>query len=630
VLGAWVHDTSNHPQQNQGALYSVYFDGASWGAQTPVVDNASILVTDPAIAFAGYGKAVAVFAANSPNATQPVTWSQVSQQLATQTISYTVWNGSAWSAPAKLASGGGDPRGRVTLAGDPYHNRVLAAWVRDQSPDDTLKYWTLEYSWFNANTNTWSPVKALSTPMIGETDAEVSLAFDSTGKATAVWVRQGGVQSTPTGDSPFNNNDLRHLVIATWNPATDVWTTDVQPDGLPTGALMPSIALDDQDRPMLAYALYLHDRDGVSNTGLGNNNYLGYAVKPASGDWAAHTVLSVRGVERPRVVMLPEQQAAIVYRGFGEPGTTEYNGVAMAAVVDLQFAGNRADASQAITAGLLTGGNSWMHDAVALKPSQSSAGQPSLITLGVYNLGGAAASARAAGANLRNVSLPGDEVLATQLPVLPDLSVAVEDIVFTQTLPLSGTLVPISVTVRNLGLARTHQAVTVRLILDADTVEEQELMSGTIPIGLMFNGTAALAGTWRATSGYHRLTARVSPPIDDDVAGANNEATAVIGVPATPTDLAGAVNVLNQRLGLAWQPVSGPAMSHYRVYRAEGTGTLTKLGDTTVTWFQDKTVQVGRVYRYAVTAVSDAGVESPRSAELTLGTRAVYLPLVRR
>ncbi len=72
---------------------------------------------------------------------------------------------------------------------------------------------------------------------------------------------------------------------------------------------------------MLAYAVYLHDRDGVSNTGLGNNNYLGYAVKPSSGAWEAHTVLSVRGVERPRVVMLPEQQAAIVYRGFGEPGT---------------------------------------------------------------------------------------------------------------------------------------------------------------------------------------------------------------------------------------------------------------------------------------------------------------------
>ena len=62
--------------------------------------------------------------------------------------------------------------------------------------------------------------------MYGETDAKASLAFDSTGKATAVWVRQGGVHSAPAGDSPFNNNDLRHLVVATWNPNTDVWTTD--------------------------------------------------------------------------------------------------------------------------------------------------------------------------------------------------------------------------------------------------------------------------------------------------------------------------------------------------------------------------------------------------------------------
>ncbi len=81
-----------------------------------------------------------------------------------------------------------------------------------------------------------------------------------------------------------------------------------------------------------------------------------------------------------------------------------------------------------------------MHDAVVLNPTQSDAGaaQPSLITLGVYNLGGPAARVRAAGANLRNVSLPGDDVLAAHIPVLPDLSVAVQDIVVTQTLPLSG------------------------------------------------------------------------------------------------------------------------------------------------------------------------------------------------
>ncbi len=134
----------------------------------------------------------------------------------------------------------------------------------------------------------------------------------------------------------------------------------------------------------------------------------------------------------------------------------------------------------------------------------------------------------------------------------------------------------------------------------------------------MFNGTSQLAGMWRAASGYHRLTARVSPPIGDDVDGTNNEATSVIGVPAMPTDLAGSADALNKSMGVAWQPVSGPVMSHYHVYRAEGTGAFLKLGDTTETWFRDKTVQPGRVYRYAVSAVSDANVESPRSAGLSL------------
>ncbi|MBN1889261.1 MAG: exo-alpha-sialidase [Thermoflexales bacterium] len=637
VLGAWVHDVSNDPLKSQGVLYSVYFDGANWGEQVEAAGSPSLLVTDPAIAFAGNTKAVAVFAANALDTTQAETWNDVVEQLSTQAIAYTVWNGSTWSAPATLASGEGEGLGRVALAGDPAHGRALAAWVHDQSPTSSISrpWWFIEYSWFDAATNTWSPPKALSNPgwgepLGGETDAEVSLAFRSDGFAKAVWVRQSGVFFTPPGDSPFNNNYYRTLVVATWNPNTDVWTIDEPLWDLPRGALMPSIAFDDQDRPVLAYALYLKDRDGATDTGLGNNNYLGYAIRTSSSTWLTDTVPGVRGVEQPRLVMLPEDQAAIVYRGFGEPGTDEANGVAMVTVVDLLATG-----SQATLPGALTGGNSWMHAAVALKPKHSSSGlggQATLMTLGTYNLGGPPAQARAAGASMQNVSMQGDQVFATNVPVLPDLSVSAQDIVVTQTLPLSGTLVPISVTVRNRGLARTHQLVVVRVIQDENGLAEQEIMSATIPAGLMFNGTYQLAGTWRALSGYHELAVRVSPPITDDVDGGNNEATLAVGVPATPADLAGSFDALHKSVGISWLPVSGPAMSHYQVYRAEGAGELVRLATASTRWFRDEGVQVGTTYTYAVSAVSDARVESPKSApvSLTIAWNTVYLPVVMR
>ncbi len=72
-------------------------------------------------------------------------------------------------------------------------------------------------------------------------------------------------------------------------------------------------------------------------------------------------------------------------------------------------------------------------------------------------------------------------------------------------------------------------------------------------------------------------------------------------------------------------------MSRYRVYRAEGLGELTWLADTPKAWFLDETIQPGKAYRYAVSAVSSAGVESPKSAELSFAmSRAVYLPIVLR
>jgi hypothetical protein len=640
VLGTWVHDASNDPTKSEGRLYAAYFDGANWHDPVEAAGSPTLLVSDPAVAFASDDNAVAVYAVNSPNSTRPLTWTDVTEQLEGQRIAYSTLVSGTWSQPAYLTPVGGGPRGRVTLAGDPERKRALAAWVHDVSTS-SLKKWQIEYAVYTptASGGYWSePGVVYAPPPDGSLDAEVALAFDSTGRAMAVWVRQAGVQAGDGLTSPFTRNSQRKLVTTIWDPVTWQWSVTTSPADLPTGALMPDVAFDGDDQPILAYALYKTDRDGTTPTGLGNNNYLGYAVgsstraaaaRGAQGaqaiTWQTGGAPDVRGVERPSVLMTMGDEASIVYRGFGAPGTPEFNGTLMATTIDLRDVGEL----QVSLSGALTSGNGWMHSAVAAKSKYT--GGVNVVTLGA-SLGGQAASARASGAQVQALGLPGDDIVAAHVPVLPDLSVTVGDIVFSETLPLPGRLVPFSVTVRNLGLARTHQPVAVRLIQDVGRPWEKEVASGTVPSGTLFNGSYVLSGTWQAQSGLHTFTARLSPPVDDDVEGSNNEARLAVGVPPAPADLVGSPNPYDRSLGLAWPAVEGPAMGGYRVYRAEGANQLAELADTAGTAYHDADVRADVVYTYAVSAVSSAGVESGKSAVLVLKLplHRIYLPTVVR
>jgi fibronectin type 3 domain-containing protein len=83
-----------------------------------------------------------------------------------------------------------------------------------------------------------------------------------------------------------------------------------------------------------------------------------------------------------------------------------------------------------------------------------------------------------------------------------------------------------------------------------------------------------------------------------------------IAAPAAPAGLA----VLPREGGLEvlWSPSAEPDLAGYRVYRATGDGRLEKLADTALlraSWL-DETAVRGVVYRYAVTALDQAGNES--------------------
>lgn len=79
---------------------------------------------------------------------------------------------------------------------------------------------------------------------------------------------------------------------------------------IPRGALMPSVAFNQTDGPIVAYSLYDKDRGG-GPTGIGNNNLLGYAILSGT-RWITQTHGTVHGVERPRIIPLKSNLAVIL------------------------------------------------------------------------------------------------------------------------------------------------------------------------------------------------------------------------------------------------------------------------------------------------------------------------------
>ena len=72
---------------------------------------------------------------------------------------------------------------------------------------------------------------------------------------------------------------------------------------------------------------------------------------------------------------------------------------------------------------------------------------------------------------------------------------------------------------------------------------------------------------------------------------------------------------------LTWNPNAEPTLAGYSVYRSTAGGAFEKIADAVlIPAYSDRTAEHGKSYRYALTAVSKTGHESPRSeaVEITL------------
>jgi fibronectin type 3 domain-containing protein len=82
--------------------------------------------------------------------------------------------------------------------------------------------------------------------------------------------------------------------------------------------------------------------------------------------------------------------------------------------------------------------------------------------------------------------------------------------------------------------------------------------------------------------------------------------------PPAPTDLV-AVPAPNS-IELTWEASTGD-VAGYRIYRASAAGDFENIADVnTIPTYSDHGVEHGKTYRYAVTALDQAGREGPRSA----------------
>jgi hypothetical protein len=623
-LLTYVHDDAAHPDQNLGALYYAYWDGYDWTAPAIAVASGSHLITDPAVTYAGNDEAVAVFTRNANLGSQATSYTAMKTQLGGQQIAASRWNGATWSAAANITSGVGS-RGRPVVAGDPQRGRAIALWVNDRSTggdmngdgqvDEKDRNWIIEASVYTAASDSWSAPQPLFPSGVETLDAEPSIAFDSQGRAMAVWVRQAA--------GSFTRNADRVLMIAIWD--NGVWSLRASSQ-LPTGALMPSVAFDADDHALLAYALYGTDGNGVTPTGIGNNNRLGVAVY-RNNNWEVKN-LGVKGVERPQVVLLPDDQAAIVYRGFGAYGTTSYYGEPSALTLDLLTlelaASDPAPLTQGQAGWLLATANVPRRTDVSLGASGH------LVVAGVFNLGSGQARAAMSGSRLDAIGAATDGVMALGLPTVADLALPAGSIAVSDTLPLPGTAVPVAVTVRNLGLGR-GPAATVELVLDPDTANEQTLASAVIPAGLRLNETFTLHATWQAQAGVHRLEARVWPAITNDRDGTNNVVSLTMGVPPAPAWLL-ATPVDRRFVHLTWEEVGRRGITGYRVLRGAQADELAEVATPGGSTFDDPLATPG-VYYYAVQSVFQDAVLSPPGkavAVTVLPPNRIYLPVLLR
>ncbi len=615
IMAVWIQDEDPDPLGTAPQVYYSRWDGAGWSPGAPVTTGPRFK-SDPRVAFLAPNRALAVWTQNEwSTGAAPVDLNAI---LARQEIYAALWDGTIWGTPMRLTEDAtGD--GLAAVAADPTTGTALVAWVHDGDGRlETRGDWEIHFA--RGDGTAWRTPQPIA-PDPNAADLSVALAFDSGGRAMAVWVRDH--------DADFATNTDRRLVYSLWDGQS--WGPVVEPAAWPTGTLMPSLAFDRHDRPVIVFTVRGTDPSGQP-IGIGTYDVVWSARQRADGTWDVAPVgRDVRG-EWPQIAVNADNQALIAFRQFGDAGTPHYTGEVASATADLDASALAWSPPAFITDDALP---DWQV-ALAVDPRTRmthifnvKAQTPPLTPprIGEEKGGPAVASAQVTAFREQN------SLQAINLPHGSDLVLHPADVVVSNEHPLAGETVVITATVRNLGLQPITQTVTVRFY-EGPPITATLIGEVNVPGPLAFNEARTVSVQWVALGGVQDLSIVVDANnVIDELTEGNNAVARPIGLVPAPTGLLVASNAAGTAVLLTWTPPATRGIAGYRVYRAAGTDDdYTLIGLTASPVFEDRSVVRGAQYRYAVSAYDVYGVESAVSEPASAPSAPVvlYLPLVMK
>ena len=295
MLAIWNSSTNE-------LVYS-HFDGNRWSAPQPV--DTRRIAERAAVTYFDANRAVAVW--NGTTLAQPG-GQTLDGVLAAQVLEYSLWDGTKWSEPARLAPQSSSDGGAVLAscpagaAGCPISGEVTVAWthIADGSFSKLhLRVYTARFA-----NGAWQAPQAAD-PSSTSLDTAPMLTY-AAGEAVVGWVRDA--------DSSFATTDDRRIALRKLSSAT----VDL-PQVLPTGVVAGSLAADSQGQLILSYT---RAADGAL---LANHHEIVAARQscPAECTWTAKTLVDTHGRalqgEHPVLTLDSQNRATITYRatGFG-------------------------------------------------------------------------------------------------------------------------------------------------------------------------------------------------------------------------------------------------------------------------------------------------------------------------
>ncbi len=197
ALAVWERTNTVHISPSLDVTYTNSFeigwaewDGVDWSAPANLTGN-SLLDTAPELARGGDGALLALWRTSDGydfmgDVGHPIT------------LTYAVWNGSAWNAPAAAATG---LTNIIDVDLAVYSTSQAAIVMAKDADGDPLTGSDTELIYAAWNGAAWSAVMPLTSDAI--TDTTPTLAFDGSGQPVIVWLRDGAlVMQTGWAGSP--------------------------------------------------------------------------------------------------------------------------------------------------------------------------------------------------------------------------------------------------------------------------------------------------------------------------------------------------------------------------------------------------------------------------------------------